>query len=475
MEKTTFIVVAAAILLLATIVQAEEKKEQVSNESNKEEKSLQAEASSKEDVRDPLESQATSLRNTKETLRASETSDPPHPAPEPYQFSFETKDPKAGEQFRKEDGNKDGVVRGSYGFRTPNGIFRVVDYIADSLGFRAKIRSNEPGISNRHPTGVKVEAEGGGELIGSGRPPPPPPSVIDEGERVPVAIKSFGQRVPAPLPPVIEDEKVAIGVKDFDQRVPAPISPVIDGGEKVAISGFGHRVPPPPPQAPVQVTYFNKPPPPPVSGEVSTGVDYEEPYDSPRDFKKPDGFDSEGLPPPPPPPPRSPPSTLVVKDYSPPPPPPPSKVYIQEKVPVRDADIPSPPVKSLVHYNVWFNKYAPPLGSYVDREKYSPPPPSPPSDDYVEDHAAIKVQPPSGDYEEHKKYVPPPPPPPPPPSQDYEGDDLVIKSHHSGTMIMIKEKNYHHHHHHLLLHLQVNRISRKLFSTRKWFHLLKII
>ncbi len=37
---------------------------------------------------------------------------------------------------------------GSYGYTDGHGIYRQVDYVADKHGFRATIKTNEPGTSN---------------------------------------------------------------------------------------------------------------------------------------------------------------------------------------------------------------------------------------------------------------------------------------------------------------------------------------
>jgi len=49
-------------------------------------------------------------------------------------------------------------VTGSYGYLGPDGIFRHVDYTADENGFRAKIRTSEPGTSNANPANVEIES-----------------------------------------------------------------------------------------------------------------------------------------------------------------------------------------------------------------------------------------------------------------------------------------------------------------------------
>lgn len=49
-------------------------------------------------------------------------------------------------------------VHGSYGYHDTNGIFREVVYVADKDGFRASVKSNEPGMSdNKDPASVKLD------------------------------------------------------------------------------------------------------------------------------------------------------------------------------------------------------------------------------------------------------------------------------------------------------------------------------
>lgn len=40
-------------------------------------------------------------------------------------------------------------ITGSYGYTDSYGIYRQVDYVADKNGFRATIKTNEPGTANQ--------------------------------------------------------------------------------------------------------------------------------------------------------------------------------------------------------------------------------------------------------------------------------------------------------------------------------------
>jgi hypothetical protein len=91
---------------------------------------------------------------------------PPAPNPEPndapsepgmpYSFSYEA-DATDGRSARSEtsDGS---VVKGSYMLAGPDGIERVVHYIADKDGFRATITTNEPGTESQSPAGVLLNS-----------------------------------------------------------------------------------------------------------------------------------------------------------------------------------------------------------------------------------------------------------------------------------------------------------------------------
>ncbi|GFY54363.1 cuticle protein 16.8 [Trichonephila inaurata madagascariensis] len=96
--------------------------------------------------------------------------------PRPYEFGFDFGDGLGMTQHRAEIADGTGAVRGKYGFTDPQGLFRNVEYIADVNGYRAVIRSNEPGATSQS-TGDAVF------LVRS-----PPPGVIAQGLRRPVPL-----------------------------------------------------------------------------------------------------------------------------------------------------------------------------------------------------------------------------------------------------------------------------------------------
>ncbi|XP_055936697.1 cuticle protein 10.9-like [Argiope bruennichi] len=79
---------------------------------------------------------------------------PVHHAPQPYKFGYSVKD-KHGEQHREEVGDGKNV-KGSYGFTDDRGVHRQVNYVADHAGFRAEIKTNEPGTANQNPAAVHM-------------------------------------------------------------------------------------------------------------------------------------------------------------------------------------------------------------------------------------------------------------------------------------------------------------------------------
>ncbi|GFS31212.1 cuticle protein 16.8 [Nephila pilipes] len=80
-----------------------------------------------------------------------------HHHPQPYKFGYEIKD-HHGSQHRHEQGNGHGHVQGSYGFTDHRGIHREVHYVADHNGFRATVKTNEPGTANQDPAHVKLHS-----------------------------------------------------------------------------------------------------------------------------------------------------------------------------------------------------------------------------------------------------------------------------------------------------------------------------
>jgi len=71
-----------------------------------------------------------------------------------YAFGY-NEDHATGGTFRREAGSP-GAVTGSYGLRDIDGRVRVVNYVADALGFRANIQTNEPGVEPKDPASTLI-------------------------------------------------------------------------------------------------------------------------------------------------------------------------------------------------------------------------------------------------------------------------------------------------------------------------------
>ncbi|KAG1650237.1 Cuticle protein 16.8 [Nymphon striatum] len=79
--------------------------------------------------------------------------------PKPYEFGFNTKDEQNSEINRQESGDGYGNVKGSYGYTDGYGIYRQVEYTADDYGFKANIKTNEPGTANQNPADVSIYSD----------------------------------------------------------------------------------------------------------------------------------------------------------------------------------------------------------------------------------------------------------------------------------------------------------------------------
>ncbi|GIY51550.1 cuticle protein 14 isoform b [Caerostris darwini] len=72
-----------------------------------------------------------------------------------YQFGY-NEDHSSGGTFRKETGDAWGNKYGSYGLRDADGRYRVVNYVADQAGFRAAVKTNEPGVAPEDPASATI-------------------------------------------------------------------------------------------------------------------------------------------------------------------------------------------------------------------------------------------------------------------------------------------------------------------------------
>ncbi|GIY06977.1 sodium-dependent proline transporter [Caerostris extrusa] len=77
----------------------------------------------------------------------------------PYSFGYDVFDGYGTKQYRQESTSGDGVVRGNYGYKDFQGIYRQVEYTADKDGFHAVLKSNEPGLANVDTGDVLVSVD----------------------------------------------------------------------------------------------------------------------------------------------------------------------------------------------------------------------------------------------------------------------------------------------------------------------------
>jgi hypothetical protein len=68
--------------------------------------------------------------------------------PTPYTYGFQSADEFGTTLTRQESADGGGVVTGSYGYTDAQGLSRLVEYVADAAGFRASVKTNEPGMTS---------------------------------------------------------------------------------------------------------------------------------------------------------------------------------------------------------------------------------------------------------------------------------------------------------------------------------------
>ncbi|GIZ01778.1 uncharacterized protein CEXT_232071 [Caerostris extrusa] len=69
-------------------------------------------------------------------------------APKPFAVAYQANGDGAT-SFRSEQGDASGNVRGSYGYRDAQGLYRMVEYSAGQGGFQAAVKTNEPGVDGK--------------------------------------------------------------------------------------------------------------------------------------------------------------------------------------------------------------------------------------------------------------------------------------------------------------------------------------
>ncbi|XP_035220218.1 cuticle protein 10.9-like [Stegodyphus dumicola] len=121
--------------------------------------------------------------------------------PNPYQFSYSSQ-AIGGGSSHQESGDGNGRVSGSYSVVDEDGRSRTVEYVADELGFRPNIITNEPGTSNLSPADVTVSSsadDGYGGIQTLGAPPRPIADFVPASPPV-VPVQPRVQLVRVPVP-----------------------------------------------------------------------------------------------------------------------------------------------------------------------------------------------------------------------------------------------------------------------------------
>lgn len=83
---------------------------------------------------------------------------PEYPAFQPWSYGYDVEDNYGNNQWKHEESHNPHEVKGSYGYKDNNGVYREVVYVADKDGFRANIKTNEPGSAQKDPAAVKMDS-----------------------------------------------------------------------------------------------------------------------------------------------------------------------------------------------------------------------------------------------------------------------------------------------------------------------------
>ncbi|CAN7975572.1 unnamed protein product, partial [Ixodes persulcatus] len=76
--------------------------------------------------------------------------------PQPYSFGYDNVDEFGTRMTRQETGDEHNNKVGSYGYVDAHGVARTVNYVADALGFRATVETNEPGTKTSAPADAPI-------------------------------------------------------------------------------------------------------------------------------------------------------------------------------------------------------------------------------------------------------------------------------------------------------------------------------
>ncbi|KAG8188482.1 hypothetical protein JTE90_008047 [Oedothorax gibbosus] len=80
--------------------------------------------------------------------------------PTPFNMEYEAADEQGNINYRREVGDGNGKVQGSYGYMDNQGLYRSVEYMAGPEGFTAYVKTNEPGTDGKeNPADVVMNVQ----------------------------------------------------------------------------------------------------------------------------------------------------------------------------------------------------------------------------------------------------------------------------------------------------------------------------
>jgi len=149
-----------------------------------------------------------------------------------YAFGY-NEDHATGGTFRRESGSH-GIKVGSYGLRDIDGRMRVVNYVADGLGFRANIQTNEPGVEPKDPAATLINKAG---IVAAA------PVVAHAGYAAPIAHAAYAAPIVAAAPIAKVGYSVAtshvagpVGYAGYGGAIAAPL-----GYAGYGLGGLGYK------------------------------------------------------------------------------------------------------------------------------------------------------------------------------------------------------------------------------------------
>ncbi|GFS46072.1 adult-specific rigid cuticular protein 15.5 [Nephila pilipes] len=140
-----------------------------------------------------------------------------------YGFSYEIVDANGASNSRSEIGDAHGNKQGNYHLIDTDGRARRVDYIADKGGFRAVVKTNEPGTAKSAPAAAVIDSPYQGPVA------PEVPVAVPVAQPAPVVVQPVAHPAPVIQEPIAHPAPVVVTpvaqpAKVIVHPVPNPIS-----------------------------------------------------------------------------------------------------------------------------------------------------------------------------------------------------------------------------------------------------------